>query len=92
MPNEKGPELDNKKGRILVGAETINDKDFVSPVHLGDMDQTRTKGVDAAFDYMEARANPGTSFGGIVLAAIAFVCGIASGASVSWAIKLGCGG
>ena len=91
MPDSKvRPAGSTKNGRILVGKSGPNDMDFISPVALGDMDRNRTQGVDAAFNYLEKTANPGTSFGGIVLAAVSFVMGIASGGFVAWATKLGC--
>ena len=83
-------QIKKEKNQTIVGERNPDDFKLTTPVNLGDMDSRRTEGVDAAFDYLEKNANPGTSFGGIVLAAIAFASGLISAGLAVWAMKIGC--
>lgn len=71
---------------VIIGKRNGDvDKTFITPISLGDMELDRTKGVDGAFNYLEKKANVGSSFSGIVLAAISFAIGIATGIILMWA-------
>jgi len=44
-----------KKGRILVGKSTEQDKEYAQKVDVGDLDNSRVEGVDKAFSYLETK-------------------------------------
>jgi len=44
-----------KKGRILQGRITQQDKEYIQKVDIGDLDNSRVKGVDKAFSYLEMK-------------------------------------